>query len=346
MVDYYGVLGVSKDASQEEIKKAYKKLAKQYHPDLNKTAEAQDKFKEINEAASVLGDPKKREHYDRFGTAEAPNFSGEEFANFGWNFDDIFDTFFSGFGRRSRTRRGHDLLIDLTLSLEEVAKGVKKTVDVDTLVTCKKCGGKGGFGVSSCSACNGKGLLRQTRQTPFGIFQTQSPCPDCHGRGELVKDVCTDCEGDGRVKDTREIEVSVPAGIEDGMRLRVPGAGEAGSRNSGAGDLFVNVHVKPHSLFTRDGSDLLLDFDVPFGIACLGGKVDVPTLEGDVELKIPAHTQSGTVFKLRGKGVPTLRGGIVGDELVRIGVEVPKKLSKSQKEALGEFGAQKKGWFG
>jgi len=350
--DYYSILGVSKNASQEEIKQAYKKLAKKFHPDINKEHDAAEKFKEINEAASVLGDEKKRQHYDQFGSAE-PNFSSDygDFSGFSGNFDDLFDSLFSGFGfgnGRRQQERGHDLIIDLEISFEESVKGKTKTIEVKTLVRCEECNGKGGFKASKCSECNGKGVVRSARQTAFGVFASTHPCSSCEGKGEVFEDVCGKCDGEGRIKANREIEVKIPAGIEDGMRLRVPGGGEVGERSSRAGDLYVNISVKSHPEFKREDNDIILEKNIPFGLAVMGGEIEVPTIDSKVELKIPAGTQSGTVFRLRGKGTTNLQSGIVGDQLVKIGIDVPKKITKKQEEALREFSGhekKKKGWF-
>ena len=351
--DYYEILGVSKGASQEEVKQAYKKLAKKFHPDINKDKDASDKFKEINEAASVLGDEKKRQHYDQFGTADASNFSSnyEDMSGFSGNMDDLFDNLFSGFGfggRRQQQERGHDLIIDLEIDFEEAVKGKTKTIEVKTLVQCSECSGKGGFHPSVCKECNGKGVVRSARQTAFGVFASTHPCEECEGIGQTFEEICGKCDGEGRIKATREIEVKIPAGIDDGMRLRVPGGGEVGERSSRTGDLYVNISVKPHADFRREDNDIILEKNIPFGLAVFGGEIDVTTIDSKVELKIPAGTQSGTVFRLRGKGTTNLQSGIVGDQLVKIGIEVPKKLSKKQEEALKEFSGldkKKKGWF-
>ncbi len=359
--DYYKVLGVERGATQDEIKKAYKTLAKKYHPDLNKDESAADKFKQINEAAAVLGDPQKREHYDKFGTAEfgqnASGFDFKDFAGFGFDFEDIFDQFFAGMGMGGRAghrqqARGHDLIVELPISLEDAAHGTKKAITIDTLIACAQCDGAGGSGRDTCGTCKGHGAVRETRRTAFGVFATNRLCPDCHGEGSALRDPCKKCDGSGRLETRKEIEVDVPEGVEDGMRLRLRGQGEVGERNGRAGDLFVLVRIKPHKTFVRHGSDLLLERSISFAHAALGTSLDVPTLEGKEELEIPAGTQPGTQFRLRGKGMPSLRGGIMGDIIVTINIDVPTSLTKRQEELLREFAGMgeakrgKKGWFG
>lgn len=354
--DYYKILGVEKNASQDDIKRAYKKLAKQYHPDVNKDSEASEKFKEINEAAAVLGNAEKRQHYDQFGTADA-NFSqgfGFDPSNFGFDFDDIFDNIFAGFGfdsgrRRSYQPRGRDLGYEVEITLEDVFKGATKKLEIDKFGVCEKCSGSGarkGSGSVNCDSCNGKGVVQHTRRTPFGIFATTTTCSDCRGAGEVIKDVCSECSGKGRVKITKTITVKIPAGIEDSTRLRVQGEGEAGERGVRSGDLYVVVYVNEHDVFERDGSDVFVDVPVSFVQACLGDEVEVPTLDGKATVKIPAGTQPNTVLRMRGKGLPSMDGG-VGDENVRITVEIPTKLTKEQTSLLKQFGdvKKKKSWL-
>lgn len=341
--DYYAILGVSKDASREEIKKAYKKLAKKYHPDVNKEPEAEQKFKDVNEAAAVLGDEEKRRQYDSVGhdaftqgARSGGGFSGFDFSGFGadMDFGDIFESFFGGgfgdmFGRR---RRGADLRYDLDLTLKEAAEGVSKSIRVRKKSTCGACGGTGGEKTEQCGTCRGQGRVRQMQRTPFGVFQTTTACPECRGQGIRIVTPCGQCGGDGVVVETRELNVDIPAGVEEGSRLRVPGEGEAGPR--GNGDLYVFISVKQHPLFERQGRDLLLEAPITFFQAVFGDEIQVPTLDGKAKLKIPAGTQSGTTFRLRGKGIPSLHGGGRGDELVTVQVETPKKLTKKQREAL------------
>jgi molecular chaperone DnaJ len=361
--DYYSTLGVQKGASQEEIKKAYKSLAKKYHPDLNKDAGAAEKFKEINEAAAILGDEKKREQYDRFGTADngqGQDFSGFDFSDFmnrsqgfGFNFDDIFDTFFggAGFGRsRKRQQQGYDLRYDVEITLEECASGVSKEITVPRLEKCEICKGSGatpGSDVETCEDCAGRGVQLRTQRTPFGVFQTQSACRTCAGEGKRIVHPCKECDGAGVVKQKRKIEIKIPAGADNGMSLRVRGAGEAGQKGAPSGDLYVVVHVQPHRIFQRDADDLHVKINLPFTIAALGGEVEVPTLKGKAELSIPSGTQSNTIFRLKAKGMPSVEHSSHGDLFAEAIVSVPDKLSKRQKELLKEFEKEfgKKGFF-
>ncbi|HLD87379.1 MAG TPA: molecular chaperone DnaJ [Candidatus Nanoarchaeia archaeon] len=363
--DYYKTLGVPKGASTDEIKKAYKSLAKKYHPDINKDPSASDKFKEINEAAAVLGDEKKRGQYDLHGTADAQQqgqgFSGFDFSDFmnqsqgfGFNFDEIFDTFFGGAGfgrsRRRQQRQGYDLRYDIEITLEEAALGISKEISIPRLEQCESCEGSGAATPSSietCPQCNGKGMTAQTQRTPFGIFQTQSACRKCAGEGRVITEECESCDGTGVVKKTRKIEVKIPKGAENGTNLRVRGGGEAGERGVPAGDLYIVVHVKKHKVFEREGDDLHLKVPLPFSIAALGGKIDIPTLDGKAELEVPAGSQSNTVFRLKGKGIPHLDGEGKGDLYAEAIISVPQKLSKRQRELLREFETEsdKKGFF-
>ncbi|MBD3249127.1 molecular chaperone DnaJ [Candidatus Woesearchaeota archaeon] len=348
--DYYKVLGVGKDATKEEIKKAYKKLAKKYHPDLNKdNPDAEQKFKELNEAASVLADDEKRQQYDQYGTT-ADNFSGGQGArgfnfedmmgDFGFDFDSIFESFFGG-GRRTRSRkRGHDLRYDIEITLEEAFNGVDKTITVPRLETCPECDGKGAKSeddVDECPECGGTGVMKRTQRTPFGLFTTQSPCRACHGQGTYVKNPCPGCSGEGRVEKTRKLEVKIPAGAETGTNLRLVGEGEAGEKNAGTGDLYVIVHVKDDKRFERHGDDLYIEIAITFPQAALGAEIDVPTIEGKASLKIPAGTQSGTVLRMRNKGMPNLHSSGRGDQLVKAVIQTPKKITKKQKDILKQF---------
>lgn len=354
--DYYKILGVDKNASQEDIKRAYKNLAKKYHPDLNKESSATEKFKEINEAAAVLADQQKRQHYDQFGNADfnqGQGFSGFDFSNMGFDFDDIFDNLFSGFGfntgRKRRTNQsGRDLLASVDVSLEEVAKGTIREIKTKKLEACKECKGKGGSDVTECDECNGKGIAKHTRRTPFGLIQTTTTCHNCKGTGEIFEDVCSNCDGEGRVEEVSTMEVKIPAGIEDGMRLRVQGGGEAGERGSRAGDLYVEVNVNPHNTFERQENNLFIEVPLSFVIACIGGEIEVPTLDGKTNLKVNQGTQNGTVFRIKGKGLPSIRGAGTGDEHVKVIIDIPKKISKKQIELLKDFEKEfgKKGWFG
>ncbi|MBN2052665.1 molecular chaperone DnaJ [Candidatus Woesearchaeota archaeon] len=365
--DFYKILGVDKSATKEEIKKAYKALAKKYHPDLNKEAGAAEKFKEINEAASVLGDDDKRKQYDQFGPeafkygtgsgagaggfgAGGFDFSGFDFSDFGFDrfdFDSIFDTFFSGGGfggrgsRRSSFRQrsagGRDLGYDLTITLEEAASGVKKKIKITKNDVCEECEGKGGSGETTCLDCKGTGMYRETRRTAFGIFQTSTTCRSCSGAGMAFKEECSACDGSGIMRKTKTIEVDVPAGIMNNARLRVSGEGEAGFRGGRTGDLYLLIHVEPHDIFERQGDDLLIEQKVRFVIAALGGKVKVPTLDGEAELKIPAGTQPGTILRMKGKGIKRLHSFGRGDQLVKISIHVPTHLTREQEKILREF---------
>ncbi len=341
--DYYEVLGVSRDASQDEIKKAYRKLALKYHPDRNKAPDAEEKFKEISEAYGVLSDPEKRRQYDRFGHAGIDMRYSQEDIFRGVDFEDIFRDFgFGGlgsifdifFGGRQR-QRGSDVLYELKISFEDMVRGVETEIDVPRTEKCEVCGGSGGKKTRTCSSCGGSGRSSRVQNTPFGRFVTTTTCGACGGRGIVVEIPCPECRGVGQVRKTRRISVKIPPGIETGSRLRIPGGGEYGP--GGPGDLYVEVHVKPHRLFTRQGDDIVLEMPISFTRAALGGEVEVPTLDGKVKMKIPAGTQPGSVFRLKGKGVPRFHGMGRGDQLVQVTVEVPRKLTEKQRELLLEF---------
>lgn len=347
MTDYYKTLGVSKDATRDEIKKAYKRLAKKYHPDLNKDdPDAEQKFKEVNEAASILGDEEKRRQYDSVGhdafTKGARGSSGGYDFNgfdFGGNMDfgDIFETFFGGGfgGRRSkRQRRGADLRYDLTITLEEAAFGIKKRIHLKKLDRCTRCNGSGGTKVEDCATCHGSGYVRQTQRTPFGLFQTTGACPDCHGNGKRIIELCPECHGKGALLKSKELEVEIPAGIEHGSRLRVPGEGEAGGPGAPPGDLYLFISVEEHPFFERHGDDIHLESPISFFQAVFGAEIEVPTLNGKALLTIPAGTQSGTMFRLRNKGLGHLHNRGNGDLLITVQVETPTKLTRKQKKLL------------
>ncbi len=350
--DYYKILGVGKNASKEEIKAAYKKLAKQHHPDLNKSPGASEKFKEINEAAAVLGDDQKRQQYDQFGTAgeQFRGFEGYDFSDvmsdiggFGFDFDGIFENLFSG--RQARRRqRGSDLRYDLEIELEDAAFGAAKTISVPRLEECDKCGGTGAessSGIASCNECGGRGATTRTQRTPFGLFSTTSTCRKCRGQGRYIKDECKACGGRGAVRKTRKIEIKIPAGATDGTNLRVQGEGEAGEKGMPQGDLYIVVHVNPHRIFERHGNDVYAKVPVSFATAALGGEIEVPTLNGKAALKIPAGTQSGTVFRMKGLGIPDLHSHHIGNQNVEAYITVPEKLTKKQKQLLEEFEKEK-----
>ena len=350
--DYYKTLGVEKGASKIEIKKAYKKLAKKFHPDLNKDdPKAAEKFKEINEAASVLGDDQKRAQYDRFGTADTSAGGGFDYRNFSqgagsdFDFGDIFDMFFgggfSGGGRgRGRNYKGSDLRFDLEVTLEEVAHDIEKKVKLRRMESCPKCegsGAKSNSDIVTCSTCNGTGRVTRTKRTPFGMFQTTGVCHECEGEGKTTKNPCPKCEGKGRVLNTSEIQINIPEGVEHGMRLRVSGEGEAGLKGGPSGDLYVVIHVKEHKIFERQEDDLYVEIPISFTQAALGDTIEVPVLEGKTNLKIPPGTQSHTTFRIKGKGIPHLNSHGKGDEKIKIIIETPEKLSKKQTELLKEF---------
>ncbi len=362
--DYYEVLGVDKNASDDEIKKAYRKMAKKYHPDLNpgdKTAEAN--FKEVNEAYEVLSDKNKKARYDQFGHAGVdPNYgaggAGGGFGGFGGgtggfggfggdfgDLGDIFGSFFGGFGGGrsadpNAPRRGGDASASVNLSFEEAAKGCKKTIKVTKIENCRDCGGSGaekGTGTKTCPACHGTGQIRVTQRTPFGQMQTTRVCDQCRGSGKIIENPCKSCAGKGRIRRTKEQTVEIPAGIDDGQVITLRGGGDAGTNGGPNGDLHINVNVRPHPIFEREGFDVFCEVPITFSQAALGSEITVPTLDGKVKFTIHEGTQPGDEFKLKGKGIQRLRYSGRGDQYVKIKVEVPKNLSKSQKEILEKF---------
>lgn len=364
--DYYETLGVTKNSSKDDVKKAYKRLAKKYHPDLNREdSNATEKFKEINEAAAVLGDDKKRANYDRFGTAEeAFGPGGYDYRDFtegfgeSFDFGDIFDQFFGGgtFGgrqaRRGGPQRGADLRFEMDISLHDAAFGVEKEVTIPKLETCPTCEGRGAESESdiiTCETCHGSGTQTRQQRTPFGIFQTSSTCRTCNGGGRQIKNPCQKCQGDGRIDIRKKLNIKIPAGVDTGMRVRAPHEGEAGIKGGPPGDLYIVVHIKPHKVFERDGDDLYIEVPISFTQAAIGDEIVVPTLDGEATLKIPPGTQPETVFRIRGRGVGHLQGSGRGDQMVRVIVEVPTKLSSKQKELLLQFeeitGKPQKGFF-
>ena len=344
--DYYEVLGVTRTASEQEIKSSYRKLAMQFHPDRNPgNPQAEDKFKEASEAYSVLIDSEKRARYDQFGHAGLGNggfggFDPSTFSDFSDVFGDLFSDFFgvnvSG-GRRTRAQKGEDARADLTLTFEEAAFGKKTEVKVRRHETCEQCQGSGsapGKGPVTCSTCGGRGQVRYQQ----GFFSMTRTCPTCHGMGRMVADPCTKCKGEGRQVRERVVEVSIPPGVEDGTRMRYQEQGNAGGNGGPAGDLYVVLHVKPHAFFEREGKDLFCSVPISFSQAALGAEIVIPTLDGEYKLKIPEGTQSGTVLRVRGKGVPSIRGGGKGDLHVQVRVLTPAKLTKRQRELLTELG--------
>ncbi|MGD8977823.1 MAG: molecular chaperone DnaJ [Gammaproteobacteria bacterium] len=341
--DYYEVLDLARNATEAEIKRAYRRLAMKYHPDRNPDQEDGDgRFKEAKEAYEVLSDPRKRAAYDQFGHAGLSGggagpggFSaGDAFSDI---FGDVFGDIFGG-GRRGRSRvfRGADLRYELDLELEQAAFGDTVTVTIPVMSECGSCGGSGaepGSTPKTCDTCGGQGAVRMQQ----GFFSVQQSCPRCRGTGTVIDDPCGECRGQGRVRETRSLSVKVPAGVDTGDRIRLGGEGEAGRNGGPPGDLYVEINVRPHRIFERQGADLACEVPISFATAVLGGSVDVPALAGQVNLKIPEETQSGKVFRLRGKGVKPVRGGSVGDLLVRVVVETPVKLSREQRRLLKDF---------
>ncbi|TCI01681.1 molecular chaperone DnaJ [Corallincola luteus] len=339
--DYYEVLGVSKNATEREIKKAYKRLAMKFHPDKNPGDKAaEEKFKEANEAAEVLTDEQKRQAYDQFGHAGVdPNRGGGHGgADFSDIFGDVFGDIFGG-GRRGggrQAQRGADLRYTMELTLEEAVRGISREIQVPTWVGCETCDGSGakpGTSPKTCGTCHGQGQV-QMRQ---GFFAVQQTCPTCRGRGKVIDEACGSCHGDGRVQKTKTLSVKIPAGVDTGDRIRLSGEGEAGEHGAPAGDLYVQMHVKDHEFFVRDGSNLYCEVPISFAQAALGGEIEVPTLDGRVVLKVPSETQTGRMFRMRGKGVKSVRGGAVGDLMCKAVVETPVKLTSKQKELLSEL---------
>lgn len=343
--DYYEVLGVSKTASQDEIAKAYRKLALKYHPDSNQgNTDAISKFKEAAEAYEVLSDTEKRARYDQFGHAGTaagggPGFGdvGDIFEAFGDMFGgSIFEDFFGGGRTRSRVRKGADLRCDVTLDLEEAAKGVTKTVSLTRYASCEKCKGSGaaeGSQPETCRKCQGRGQVVQAT----GVLRVQTTCPICRGSGKTISNPCSTCDGNGLRPHEVKLEVKIPAGVDDEMRVRLQGEGQPSPDGGPRGDAYCFIHVKPHPLFKRDGQDLILQFPIAYSQAALGAKVEIPTLDGRKDFDLPSGTQSGTVFRLRGQGMPDPHTGAKGDLLVQTFIEVPKKLNKRQQELLREL---------
>ncbi len=348
--DYYEVLGVAKGVSEKDLKKAYRSAAMKFHPDRNPDDKgAEDKFKEANEAYEVLSDPQKRAAYDQHGHAGVDGQSGmggAGYGNFSDIFGDVFGDIFGGGGGGGRGRggpaRGSDLRYTLDLSLEDAVKGTTVKIRVPTLVACQPCNGSGakaGTAPKNCTTCGGIGQVRMQQ----GFFSVQQTCPNCRGRGTIITDPCRECHGQGRVEETKTLSVKVPAGVDTGDRIRLSGEGEGGTDGGPAGDLYVQVSVQEHKIFQRDGKNLQCEVPISFVDAALGGEIEVPTLDGRVKLKVPAETQTGKLFRLRGKGVAPVRGGSTGDLLCRVVIETPVNLSNKQKELLRDFHASMKG---
>jgi molecular chaperone DnaJ len=345
--DYYKLLGVERNASDAEIKKSYRSMAMKFHPDRNKDnpEAAEVKFKQIKEAYEVLSDAQKRSAYDQFGHAGVDGsmggggrggFTSESFSDV---FGDVFGDIFGGGGRqRSGPQRGSDIRYNLELSLEEAVGGTESKLRVPVLVACKECdstGAKKGSSPVICSTCHGHGQVRMQQ----GFFSVQQTCPTCRGSGKQIKDPCGVCRGEGRVQETKTLSAKIPAGVDTGDRIRLAGEGEAGERGAPAGDLYVQIHVKDHAIFTRDGANLYCEVPISFGTACLGDEISVPTLQGKVMLKVPSETQTGKLFRLRGKGVKPVRGGAVGDLICKVNIETPVHLTKEQKALIEQLNA-------
>ena len=360
--DFYEVLGVAKGASADEIKKAYRTLARKYHPDVNKEAGAETKFKEINEAYQTLSDDRKRAAYDQFGHAGQQfgggpgGFEGFDFSdmfrgggfgggftgNFGGTpFEDLFDTFFGG-GHRQKAgpKRGDDLRYDLEVTLEEASRGVTKELNIPHFVACQTCkgtGAKAGTSPEKCNECKGTGQVRRVQRTMLGSFTQVAPCPECGGSGQVIKSPCPDCHGRGQVRKTHKVEVNIPAGIETGHKLRIPKAGDSGEKGGGPGDLYIFITVGDDARFQRDGADLHHREMISFVKAAIGGTIEVPTIDGNAELKVPAGTQPNTVLRMKEKGMPHLNSRAKGDLYVHIEVETPVNVSKEQADLLKDF---------
>lgn len=363
--EYYDRLGVSKDASQDEIKRAYRKMSKKYHPDINKEPGAEEKYKEVQEAYETLSDDQKRAAYDQYGPDGANGFGGQGGfggfdggAGFG-GFEDIFSSFFGGGATRNPNapRQGDDLQYRVNLSFEEAIFGAEKEVHYNREATCKTCSGSGakpGTSPVTCGRCHGQGVINVDTQTPLGMMRRQVTCDVCHGTGQEIKDPCQTCRGTGHEKQSHKVSVKIPAGVETGQQIRLAGQGEAGFNGGPYGDLFVIINVNPSDKFTRDGSTIYYTLNISFVQAALGDTVEVPTVHGNVEMTIPAGTQTGKTFRLKGKGAPRLRGGSQGDQHVTVKIVTPTKLNDAQKEALLAFAKasgdekiapQKKGFF-
>ena len=342
--DSYEVLGVERTAGEQEIKKAYRKLARQYHPDVNQGDRgAEEKFKEVTDAYDVLSDSEKRARYDQFGHAGTDPNQGGGFGGDAGGFGDIFDMFFGGSGgqRRNGPQRGSDLRYAMTLTFEEAVFGVEKEIQIPRDEACGDCQGSGaapGTHPTTCSQCHGSGQVKVLQRTPFGQIQTARTCPKCEGEGRTNSSPCSTCNGQGKTRKIKTIKISIPQGSEDGLNLRLSGDGEAGAKGGPAGDLYIILQVKQHKFFEREGNDIFCDVPITFIQAALGAEIDVPTLDGVVKMKISEGTQTATVFRLRGHGVPNRRGSGRGDQHVRTVLTTPTKLNEKQKKLLREFG--------
>lgn len=347
--DYYEVLGVSRQADKNTIRKAYRKLAREYHPDVNDSPDAEERFKEINEAYEVLSSEQKRAAYDRFGHAGVQGAGGMGGQGVGIDIGEIFEEFF-GFGQRrgrggrrrqQQATRGDDLRTTVTIDFEDAIHGATRDVTIQRLELCPDCNGSGarsGTGASTCSQCGGSGEIRQARQSIFGQVVVSETCPNCGGSGEVIEEPCLTCHGQKRVRQERTLEVNIPPGVDDGMRIRLSGEGEHGLRGGPPGNLYVDVKVRPHEYFRRDETDILLDVEINVAQAALGDEIEIPTVDGTTTLKIPAGTQTGDTFRLRGEGAPNVRNPERrGDQIVTIFVAVPKKLDEHQRELFEEL---------
>ncbi len=352
--DYYKILGVEKGASEDEIKSSYRRLAKKYHPDLNKTEEAAAKFKEINEAYEVLGDSQKRANYDQFGTADGAQFGGQggaggfgDFFSGAGGFGDFFSDLFSGFGGGERGARaaavGEDIYAEMNLSFEEACFGCEKNITIGKIERCSACSGTGaknGTELSTCPDCHGSGRVRFQQQTMFGTTIREGACPKCEGRGKIIKEKCSACSGKGYTRVSKQVKVKVPAGIDNGQTLRMRGEGNAPTRPGTNGDLNIKISVAPHKMLVRKGDDLYLDLYLPFTTMLLGGKIDIPTLEGNYTLNIPELTASGTVMRIKNKGVKAVNRNYHGDLLVTVKSEAPRTLDKETKKQVETIAAK------
>ena len=368
--DYYEVLGISKGASEEEIKKAYKKLARKYHPDMNPgDKEAEEKFKEVNEANEVLSDPEKKARYDQFGFAGVdPSYgagAGGAYGGAGFDFGDLGDIFGSFFGggfgggraNPNAPQRGESLRTSVTIRFEEAAFGCEKEVSIDRVEQCAECHGSGcakGTAAEVCPDCRGSGVVQQRRQTPLGFMSTSAPCGRCGGKGRIIHQPCKACHGSGQLRRRKTLKVTIPAGIDNGQTISLRGQGNAGKNGGPAGDLLIVIAVRPHEIFRREGTSVLCEAPITFTQAVLGAELEIPTIDGKVKYSIPEGTQSGTTFRLKGKGIPGLNGRARGDQYVTVYIETPRNLNREQKEALRKFSdtlgesnyEQRKSFFG